>query len=71
MQRARLEPDGRNLGKPVSLQSKWRGQLWPLFDRIRLVFERPTDPPPEGFLEGLGSNHQRQSLKVSKHYHSR
>jgi dCTP deaminase len=34
----------------------------------RLVFERLTDPPPEGYGDGLGSNYQRQSLKLSKHF---
>ncbi len=34
----------------------------------RLVFERLTDPPPEMYGEGLGSNYQRQGLKLSKHF---
>jgi dCTP deaminase len=34
----------------------------------RLVFERLTDPPPEVYGEGLGSNYQRQGLKLSKHF---
>jgi dCTP deaminase len=34
----------------------------------RLVFERLTDPPPEIYGEGLGSNYQRQGLKLSKHF---
>lgn len=34
----------------------------------RLVFERLTDPPPTGYGEGLGSNYQRQGLKLSKHF---
>jgi len=34
----------------------------------RLIFERLTDPPPEGYGEGLGSNYQRQGLKLSKHF---
>jgi dCTP deaminase len=34
----------------------------------RLVFERLTDPPPEGYGAGLGSNYQRQGLKLSKHF---
>ena len=34
----------------------------------RLVFERLTDPPPEAYGESLGSNYQRQSLKLSKHF---
>jgi dCTP deaminase len=34
----------------------------------RLVFERLTDPPPESYGEGLGSNYQRQGLKLSKHF---
>ena len=34
----------------------------------RLVFERLTDPPPEAYGEGLGSNYQNQSLKLSKHF---
>ncbi|HWU56508.1 MAG TPA: 2'-deoxycytidine 5'-triphosphate deaminase [Rhizomicrobium sp.] len=36
----------------------------------RLIFERLTDPPPEGYGEGLGSNYQRQGLKLSKHFRS-
>jgi len=36
----------------------------------RLVFERLTDPPPEVYGEGLGSNYQRQGLKLSKHFRS-
>ena len=32
----------------------------------RLVFERLTDPPPQGY--GEGSNYQRQGLKLSKHF---
>ena len=34
----------------------------------RLVFERLTDPPPETYGETLGSNYQRQGLKLSKHF---
>ena len=34
----------------------------------RLVFERLTDPAPEVYGEGLGSNYQRQGLKLSKHF---
>jgi len=34
----------------------------------RLVFERLTDPPPQAYGEGLGSNYQKQSLKLSKHF---
>jgi len=34
----------------------------------RLVFERLTDPPPQTYGEGLGSNYQRQGLKLSKHF---
>ena len=34
----------------------------------RLVFERLTDPPPATYGEGLGSNYQRQGLKLSKHF---
>jgi dCTP deaminase len=34
----------------------------------RLVFERLTDPPPEGYGAGLGSNYQGQDLKLSKHF---
>jgi dCTP deaminase len=34
----------------------------------RLVFERLTDPPPELYGEGLGSNYQSQGLKLSKHF---
>ncbi len=34
----------------------------------RLVFERLTDPPPETYGEDLGSNYQRQGLKLSKHF---
>jgi dCTP deaminase len=36
----------------------------------RLMFERLTDPPPEGYGESLGSNYQRQGLKLSKHFRS-
>jgi dCTP deaminase len=36
----------------------------------RLAFERLTDPPPEMYGEGLGSNYQRQGLKLSKHFRS-
>ena len=34
----------------------------------RLVFERLTDPPPEAYGQGIGSNYQRQGLKLSKHF---
>jgi dCTP deaminase len=34
----------------------------------RLVFERLTDPPPEGYGAGLGSNYQGQGLRLSKHF---
>jgi dCTP deaminase len=34
----------------------------------RLVFERLTDTPPQVYGEGLGSNYQRQGLKLSKHF---
>jgi dCTP deaminase len=34
----------------------------------RLVFERLTDPPPEGYGAALGSNYQGQGLKLSKHF---
>jgi dCTP deaminase len=34
----------------------------------RLVFERLTDPPPEVYGADLGSNYQRQGLKLSKHF---
>jgi dCTP deaminase len=34
----------------------------------RLAFERLTDPPPEAYGENLGSNYQRQGLKLSKHF---
>jgi dCTP deaminase len=34
----------------------------------RLVFERLTDPPPLAYGERLGSNYQRQGLKLSKHF---
>src|SRR5581483_3936637 len=33
----------------------------------RLAFERLTDPPPETYGQGIGSNYQRQDLKLSKH----
>jgi len=36
----------------------------------RLVFERLTDPPPEVYGERMGSNYQRQGLKLSKHFGS-
>jgi dCTP deaminase len=34
----------------------------------RLVFERLTDPPPESYGQSIGSNYQRQGLKLSKHF---
>ncbi len=34
----------------------------------RLVFERLTDPPPQVYGEDMGSNYQRQGLKLSKHF---
>lgn len=34
----------------------------------RLVFERLTDPPPEVYGQEIGSNYQRQGLKLSKHF---
>jgi dCTP deaminase len=34
----------------------------------RLMFERLTDPPHELYGAGLGSNYQRQGLKLSKHF---
>ena len=34
----------------------------------RLMFERLTDPPPEMYGAALGSNYQRQGLKLSKHF---
>jgi dCTP deaminase len=34
----------------------------------RLVFERLTDPPPESYGQAIGSNYQRQGLKLSKHF---
>lgn len=34
----------------------------------RLVFERLTDPPPDAYGAGIGSNYQRQGLKLSKHF---
>jgi dCTP deaminase len=34
----------------------------------RLIFERLTDPPPEAYGQGIGSNYQRQGLKLSKHF---
>ena len=36
----------------------------------RLVFERLTDPPPQAYGQGIGSNYQRQGLKLSKHFRS-
>ncbi len=36
----------------------------------RLVFERLTDPPPQAYGIGLGSNYQGQGLKLSKHFRS-
>jgi len=32
------------------------------------VFERLTDPPPQAYGSGLGSNYQGQDLKLSKHF---
>ena len=34
----------------------------------RLVFERLTDTPPQVYGAALGSNYQRQGLKLSKHF---
>jgi len=34
----------------------------------RLIFERLTDPPAELYGPGIGSNYQRQGLKLSKHF---
>jgi dCTP deaminase len=34
----------------------------------RLVFERLTEPPPQVYGAALGSNYQRQGLKLSKHF---
>ena len=34
----------------------------------RLVFERLTEPPPEVYGQGIGSNYQRQGLRLSKHF---
>jgi dCTP deaminase len=34
----------------------------------RLVFERLTDTPPHVYGSALGSNYQRQGLKLSKHF---
>ena len=34
----------------------------------RLLFERLTDPPPRDYGQGIGSNYQRQGLKLSKHF---
>ena len=34
----------------------------------RLVFERLTDTPPQVYGHALGSNYQRQGLKLSKHF---
>lgn len=34
----------------------------------RLVFERLTEVPAESYGEGIGSNYQRQGLKLSKHF---
>lgn len=34
----------------------------------RLIFERLTEPPPQVYGEGSGSNYQRQGLRLSKHF---
>lgn len=34
----------------------------------RLVFERLTEPPPHVYGQGIGSNYQRQGLRLSKHF---
>jgi dCTP deaminase len=34
----------------------------------RLVYERLTEAPPQVYGAGLGSNYQRQGLKLSKHF---
>jgi len=46
--------------------------LFPGFDRTigRLVFEGLTDTPPQVYGQALGSNYQRQGLKLSKHFRS-
>jgi dCTP deaminase len=36
----------------------------------RLVYERLTDTPPQVYGQALGSNYQRQGLKLSKHFRS-
>jgi dCTP deaminase len=35
----------------------------------RLVFERLTEAPPSVYGQGIGSNYQRQGLRLSKHFH--
>ena len=34
----------------------------------RLVFERLTEPPTQVYGQGIGSNYQRQGLRLSKHF---
>jgi dCTP deaminase len=34
----------------------------------RLMFERLIEPPPQVYGEGIGSNYQRQGLRLSKHF---
>ena len=34
----------------------------------RLIFERLTEAPPTVYGQGIGSNYQRQGLRLSKHF---
>jgi dCTP deaminase len=34
----------------------------------RLMFERLIEPPPTVYGQGIGSNYQRQGLRLSKHF---
>jgi dCTP deaminase len=34
----------------------------------RLIYERLTEPPSRVYGQGIGSNYQRQGLKLSKHF---
>ena len=49
--------DEQRSGKPVTYDESTE----------KRVLCKLDDPPPEGYGEGLGSNYQRQGLKLSKH----
>jgi len=68
-----LEPDFPGWKQPGKSGSQVRSREVPFIlehGQIigRLIFERLTDPPPESYGQGLGSNYQSQGLKLSKHF---